>query len=291
MTTMIRSMTAFARVEAQAEWGNAQIEMKSVNQRFLETNFRLPETFRYLEGKLRENLRQALSRGKVDCQIKFDLSEQTAPSIKINHNLASQLADNIAEVQKITDSQGNLDLIRFLQWPDMVSVEKADLTEVEKALLSLFNDAIQLLIETREREGKNLKALIETRLKGISQQVATVRAQMPEILSWQKERLLLKFADANINPDNERLEQELVLLAQKVDVAEELDRLDTHIIEFHRILDSGGAVGRRMDFLLQEFNREANTLGSKSINKDVTAASVELKVLIEQIREQIQNIE
>jgi len=284
-------MTAFARVEAQAEWGNAQIEMKSVNQRFLETNFRLPETFRYLEGKLRENLRQALSRGKVDCQIKFDLSEQTAPSIKINHNLASQLADNIAEVQKITDSQGNLDLIRFLQWPDMVSVEKADLTEVEKALLSLFNDAIQLLIETREREGKNLKALIETRLKGISQQVATVRAQMPEILSWQKERLLLKFADANINPDNERLEQELVLLAQKVDVAEELDRLDTHIIEFHRILDSGGAVGRRMDFLLQEFNREANTLGSKSINKDVTAASVELKVLIEQIREQIQNIE
>jgi len=288
---MIRSMTAFARVETQAKWGNAQIEMKSVNQRFLETNFRLPETFRYLEGKLRENLRQALSRGKVDCQIKFDLSEQTAPSIKINHNLASQLADNIAEVQKITDSQGNLDLIRFLQWPDMVSVEKADLTEVEKALLSLFNDAIQLLIETREREGKNLKALIETRLKGISQQVATVRAQMPEILSWQKERLLLKFADANINPDNERLEQELVLLAQKVDVAEELDRLDTHIIEFHRILDSGGAVGRRMDFLLQEFNREANTLGSKSINKDVTAASVELKVLIEQIREQIQNIE
>lgn len=288
---MIRSMTAFARVETKADWGNAQIEMKSVNQRFLELNFRIPEAFRYLESALREKLRQRLSRGKVDCQIKFDLSEQTAPTLKINHNLARQLSDNIQEVQYLTNNEGQLDLIRFLQWPDMVMVEKADLTALETALLSLLDNAIDTLIETREREGLSLKSLIEQRLEGITAQIELVRKHMPEILKWQKERITTKFEEANIKLDSERVEQELVLMAQKIDVAEELDRLQTHVEEFKRVLEQGGTVGRRMDFLLQEFNREANTLGSKSINAATTAASVELKVLIEQIREQIQNIE
>ncbi len=288
---MIRSMTAFARVEEKSNWGQAQIEMRSVNQRFLEVNFRLPETFRYLETEFRQKLRQKISRGKIECQLKFELSEAVAPEIKVNHKLARNLSENIAELQNITDLRGSVDWVRFLQWPDMVVVEAADLSQVEKALLSLFDQAIENLIESREREGASLKAHIEKRLEGITEQIEKVRLQMPQILKWQKERLLTKFADAQLKPDSDRVEQELVLMAQKLDVAEEIDRLQTHVEEFYRILEKGGAAGRRMDFLLQEFNREANTLGSKSVNKETTAASVELKVYIEQVREQIQNIE
>lgn len=288
---MIRSMTAFSRVEDRADWGHAQIEMRSVNQRFLEVNFRLPETFRYLETAFRQKLRQRLSRGKIECQLKFELSDAIAPAIKVNQTLAKNLSQNITQVQSLTDLQGNVDWVRFLQWPDMVIVEAANLEAVEQALLKLFDQAIDLLIESREREGSSLKAHIEKRLEGINQQIEKVRAQMPQILKWQKERLLTKFEEASLKPDSDRVEQELVLMAQKLDVAEELDRLQTHVEEFYRILEKGGAVGRRMDFLLQEFNREANTLGSKSVNQETTNASVELKVYIEQIREQIQNIE
>ncbi len=284
-------MTAFSRVEDKADWGHAQIEMRSVNQRFLEVNFRLPESFRYLETAFRQKLRQRISRGKIECQLKFELSDAIAPEIKVNQSLARNLSQNITQLQSLTDIQGTVDWVRFLQWPDMVIVEAANLEVVEQALLKLFDQAIDLLIESREREGASLKAHIEKRLDGISQQIENVRAQMPQILKWQKERLLTKFEEASLKPDNDRVEQELVLMAQKLDVAEEIDRLQTHVEEFYRILQKGGAAGRRMDFLLQEFNREANTLGSKSVNQETTNASVELKVYIEQIREQIQNIE
>ncbi|HFB67139.1 MAG TPA: YicC family protein [Aeromonadales bacterium] len=288
---MIRSMTAFSRVEDKADWGHAQIEVRSVNQRFLEVNFRLPETFRYLETTFRQKLRQRISRGKIECQLKFELSDAIAPEIKVNQTLAKNLSQNISQLQSLTDLQGSVDWVRFLQWPDMVIVEAANLEVVEQALVKLFDEAIDHLIESREREGASLKAHIEKRLEGINLQIEKVRAQMPQILTWQKERLLTKFEEAQLKPDSDRVEQELVLMAQKLDVAEEMDRLQTHVEEFYRILKKGGAAGRRMDFLLQEFNREANTLGSKSVNQKTTNASVELKVYIEQIREQIQNIE
>lgn len=284
-------MTAFSRVEDKADWGHAQIEVRSVNQRFLEVNFRLPETFRYLETTFRQKLRQRISRGKIECQLKFELSDAIAPEIKVNQTLAKNLSQNISQLQSLTDLQGSVDWVRFLQWPDMVIVEAANLEVVEQALVKLFDEAIDHLIESREREGASLKAHIEKRLEGINLQIEKVRAQMPQILTWQKERLLTKFEEAQLKPDSDRVEQELVLMAQKLDVAEEMDRLQTHVEEFYRILKKGGAAGRRMDFLLQEFNREANTLGSKSVNQKTTNASVELKVYIEQIREQIQNIE
>ncbi len=288
---MIRSMTAFSRVEEKDDWGHAQIEMRSVNQRFLEVKFRLPETFRYLETPFRQKLRQRISRGKIECQLKFELSDAIAPEIKVNLTLAKNLSQNITQLQSLTDSQGSIDWVRFLQWPDMVVVESANLEVVEQALLKLFDQAVEQLVESREREGASLREHIEKRLEDIKEQIEKVRTQMPQILKWQKERLLTKFEEAQLKPDSDRVEQELVLMAQKLDVAEELDRLQIHVAEFYRILQKGGAAGRRMDFLLQEFNREANTLGSKSVNQETTAASVELKVYIEQIREQIQNIE
>ena len=288
---MIRSMTAFSRVEEKADWGHALIEMRSVNQRFLEAQFRLPEAFRYLETEFRQRLRKSLSRGKVECQLKFELSELTSPEINLNTALANKLLGNIEQLKKMSSEEGHIEWTRFLQWPDMVNVESADLSNVEAALLTLFDSAVDGLIESREREGESLKLQIEKRLEGIGTQIEIVNGEMPDIITWQRQRILQKFADASLQPDSERVEQELVIMAQKLDVAEEMDRLVIHVDEFRRILTKGGAAGRRMDFLLQELNREANTLGSKSVNSKTTSASVELKVLIEQIREQIQNIE
>jgi uncharacterized protein (TIGR00255 family) len=284
-------MTAFSRVEERAEWGHALIEMRSVNQRFLEAQFRLPEAFRYLETEFRQRIRARLSRGKIECQLNFELSELTAPEITLNTTLAEKLLGNIEQLKKRSATEGHIEWTRFLQWPDMVNVESADLSNVEAALLELFDSAITGLIESREREGDSLKQQIEKRLEGIEEQISIVNSEMPAIIIWQRERILQKFADASLQPDSDRVEQELVMMAQKLDVAEEMDRLVIHVDEFRRILEKGGAAGRRMDFLLQELNREANTLGSKSVNSKTTSASVELKVLIEQIREQIQNIE
>ncbi len=284
-------MTAFSRVEERADWGHALIEIRSVNQRFLEAQFRLPEAFRYLETEFRQRLRKHLSRGKIECQLKFELSELTSPEITLNTALANKLLSNVEKLKQISSQEGHIEWTRFLQWPDMVSVESADLSDVEAALLALFEKAIDELIKSREREGASLKQQIEKRLLGIEQQIKIVNGEMPEIIKWQRQRILQKFTEAALQPDSDRVEQELVMMAQKLDVAEEMDRLEIHVEEFHRILAKGGAAGRRMDFLLQELNREANTLGSKSVNSKTTSASVELKVLIEQIREQIQNIE
>ncbi len=284
-------MTAFSRTEKKADWGSAIFELRSVNQRFLDLQFRLPEIFRHLEPKLRQKLQNKLSRGKVDCNLKFEISSSITPEITINPNLALSLSKNIDSLKQLTGLEGQVDWTRFLQWPDMVQFQAKDMTEAESEILKLFDQSIQELVDNRAREGDSLHQLIRSRLDDITEQVAKVNEQMPAIMTWQRERICQKFEEAKIKLDSERLEQELVLIAQKMDVAEELDRLNTHVTEFHRILESGGAIGRRMDFLLQELNREANTLGSKSVNSQTTAASVELKVLIEQIREQVQNIE
>ncbi|MDU1267622.1 MAG: YicC/YloC family endoribonuclease [Escherichia coli] len=238
---MIRSMTAYARREIKGEWGSATWEMRSVNQRYLETYFRLPEQFRSLEPVVRERIRSRLTRGKVECTLRYE------PDVS---------ADAIA-------------------------------AEILAALDGTLDD----FIVARETEGQALKALIEQRLEGVTAEVVKVRAHMPEILQWQRERLVAKLEDAQVQLENNRLEQELVLLAQRIDVAEELDRLEAHVKETYNILKKKEAVGRRLDFMMQEFNRESNTLASKSINAEVTNSAIELKVLIEQMREQIQNIE
>ena len=283
---MIRSMTAFARQEVKRPWGTAAWELRSVNQRYLETYIRLPEQLRSLEPVIRERL----TRGKVECNLRFDLSSNAQSGLNMNEDLAKQLVA-AANWVKNYSHEGEINPLEILRWPGVMSAQEQDLDTISEELLAALDDTITAFIDAREREGAALKTLIEQRLDGVSEEVRKVRAQMPDILLWQRERLQSKLDDAQIQVDPNRLEQELILLAQRIDVAEELDRLDAHVKETHNILKKKEAVGRRLDFMMQEFNRESNTLASKSINADITSSAIELKVLIEQMREQIQNIE
>ncbi|MDW1505541.1 YicC/YloC family endoribonuclease [Vibrio sp. Vb5031] len=288
---MIYSMTAYARKEVKGDWGSAVWEIRSVNQRYLETYFRMPEQFRGLEPVLRERFRKRLARGKVECNLRFEANPAAKGELSINEALASQVIKAAEQVMHMTGELSRINPFQVMQWPGVMETPEQDMDAVNKVLLEAFDGAMDEFIEARAREGENMKALIEQRLEAITSEVVKVRARMPEILEWQRERLFSKFEDAKVELDPSRIEQELILLAQKSDVAEELDRLDSHVKETKNILKKGGAVGRRLDFMMQEFNRESNTLASKSISTDITASGVELKVLIEQMREQIQNIE
>ncbi len=283
-------MTAFSRFEVKGDWGNAVWEIRSVNQRFLETYFRLPEQFRSVEPILRERFRKQLNRGKVECHLRFNANANTKNELNINEKLALQLIQHANWVNEQTlNSQVNP--LEVMRWPGVMEAAEEDMSAIQTQLLEGFDTALKDFISARASEGENLKEMINQRLDAISEEADNVQAFMPEVIEWQRKRIVDKFTDASIDLDSTRVEQELVLLAQKMDVAEELDRLNSHVSETKKILKKGGAQGRRLDFMMQEFNREANTLGSKSINSDVTASAVELKVLIEQMREQIQNIE
>ncbi|WP_332399140.1 YicC/YloC family endoribonuclease [Vibrio metschnikovii] len=288
---MIYSMTAYARKEVKGDWGTAVWEIRSVNQRYLETYFRLPEQFRGLEPVLRERFRQRLARGKVECHLRYEANPTAKSELNINEALANQVIKAANQIMHMTSELSRINPFQIMQWPGVMETPEQDMDSINKALLAGFDEAIVEFIDARGREGDNMKALIEQRLTAISEEVVKVRVRMPEILQWQRERLLNKFEEAKIELDATRVEQELILLAQKSDVAEELDRLDSHIKEARNVLKKGGACGRKLDFMMQEFNRESNTLASKSISTDITASGVELKVLIEQMREQIQNIE
>ncbi len=287
---MIRSMTAYARREIKGDWGSAAWELRSVNQRYLETYIRLPEQFRSLEPVVRERIRARLTRGKVECNLRFDLDPGAQSSLQLNEKLAKQLVE-AAQWVKMQSDEGEINPLEVLRWPGVMLAEEQDLDAISTELLQALEAAMDDFISARESEGAALKVMIEQRLDGVSAEVLKVRAHMPNILQWQRERLVSKLEDAQVQLENTRLEQELVLMAQRVDVAEELDRLEAHVKETHKIMKKEEAVGRRLDFMMQEFNRESNTLASKSINADVTTSAIELKVLIEQMREQIQNIE
>ena len=287
---MIYSMTAFSRVEIKGDWGNAVWEIRSVNQRFLETYFRLPEQFRGIEPVLRERFRKQLNRGKVECNLRFNTNAANKSELALNENLALQLVQHANWINEQTlNSQVNP--FEVMRWPGVMEAPESDMSAIQAELLAAFDQALKDFIAARASEGENLKVMIEQRLDAISGEADKVQNYMPEVIEWQRNRIIDKFTDAKIDLDSGRVEQELVLLAQKMDVAEELDRLNSHVSETKKILKKGGAQGRRLDFMMQEFNREANTLGSKSINTDITASAVELKVLIEQMREQIANIE
>ncbi|WP_089139995.1 YicC/YloC family endoribonuclease [Vibrio rumoiensis] len=288
---MIYSMTAYARKEIKSDWGNAVWEIRSVNQRYLETYFRLPEQFRGLEPILRERFRKRLARGKVECHLRFEANTKAQSALNINEDLAKQVIQAANQVMSLTGEDSRINPFQVMNWPGVMEAPEQDMDAIQKELLAAFEEAMTDFIDARGREGANMKALIDQRLEAITAEAAKVRARMPEILQWQRDRLMNKFEEAKIELDSSRVEQELILLAQKSDVAEELDRLDSHVKEANNIMKKGGACGRKLDFMMQEFNREANTLASKSISTDVTASGVELKVLIEQMREQIQNIE
>lgn len=287
---MIYSMTAFARLEVKKDWGDAVWEIRSVNQRYLENFFRLPEQFRGLENTLREKLRQSLTRGKIECSLRIETKKQTNAELNLNKELANQVIQSLQWI-KSQAGEGEINLTDVLRYPGVVEAQEQDLDAISQDLLTAFDDLLTDFIAMRGREGEKLNDIIQQRLDAIAVEADKVRSQMPAVLQWQRERLLQRFEDAQINLDPQRVEQEMILLAQRVDVAEELDRLQMHVKETTNILKKGGAVGRKLDFMMQELNRESNTLASKSINADITASAVELKVLIEQMREQIQNLE
>lgn len=288
---MISSMTAYARKELNQQWGNASWELRSVNQRYLETYIRLPEQFRSLEPIIRERLRNRLTRGKIECNLRFELDPAAqGQELLLNKELAKQIL-TAADWIKTQHQAAEVNPIDVLRWPGVLSAKEQNLDTISQEILALLDITIDEFITVREREGQALRDLIIQRLEAITEQVSNIKKCMPQILEWQKEKLKSKLEEANIELDNSRLEQEILMLAQRIDVAEELDRLTTHVKETYSILKKNEAVGRRLDFMMQEFNRESNTIASKSINAEVTASAIELKVLIEQIREQVQNIE
>jgi len=289
---MPRSMTGFARREAKLPWGTAVWEIRSVNHRYLEPSFRLPEDFREIEPNLRDAMRKSLQRGKVEASLSIHWEQEGEADLGINISRVTQLTKAAQHINALLGAAAApINALDVLKYPGVLQKQELDREAMQLAVLKLFDLALEGLIEHRTREGNELEQLILQRLDAVSAQVIKVRARMPEILAAQREKLQIKLAALQVDLDPERLEQEIVLLAQKADVDEELDRLDTHVIEVKRSLKQTDSLGRRLDFLMQELNREANTLSSKSIVSDTTQAAVELKVLIEQMREQVQNIE
>ena len=287
---MPRSMTAFARNTTDFPWGSVTCELRSINHRFLETGFRLPETLRQVEMSLREIARKKLSRGKVDCSIQLAFNSTDA-TVSADLTLAKQYIELAQQLAGQIDNPAAISPLDIMRWPGVLKEQDVESEHLQTAAIETFKLTVSQLLEGRQREGDKLADMIEQRLVGIQEQTTIVRENLPDILAHQRTRLEEKMADMKSQLDESRLEQEMVIIANRTDVDEELDRLDVHIAEIRRVLQSSDSIGRRLDFLMQELNREANTLGSKSIAGVTTQASVELKVLIEQMREQIQNIE
>jgi uncharacterized protein (TIGR00255 family) len=288
---MIKSMTAFARVQQSEKFGTLTWELRSVNSRYLDINCRMPEDFRAQEGRVREYINKRLQRGKIECGLRFSPELVTESGIEVNDTLVKSLIDACQKINDRLHQPSEINPVSILTWPGVVTEPERDFKTVYDASEKLLQQAIDELIDNRQREGERMQALIESRCASMQQIVDSVRQQLPEIQQRYREKLTARLEELDVNVDRERLEQELVFLAQKMDVDEELDRLDAHLKELCDVLNRDEAVGRRLDFLMQELNREANTLGSKSADISTTQASVELKVLIEQMREQIQNIE
>ncbi len=289
---MIRSMTGFARIERQFDFGRLSWEMRSVNHRFLEFNLRLPEEFRMLEPDMREIFGRRISRGKIDATLRYQPSATAAGSrIALNRELAARVLEMHRECCGLAETDQPPDVAGLLRWPGVVEEQLPDPAPLHKAALELLEEGAAELQAGRAREGATMAAAVTERLDGISAWTSQIRAWLPEIRAALRERLLERIGDLQQPLDPGRLEQEVAFLAQKIDVDEELDRLDAHVEETRRVLELDEPVGRRLDFLMQEFNRESNTLSSKSVDQRTSKAAVDLKVLIEQIREQVQNVE
>ena len=288
---MIHSMTAFARGEAEGDLGQIVWELRSVNHRYLEINPRLPDELRALEPALRERLGRRLNRGKVDVTLRYRPAAASDAPLRVNRHLAQRLVEAGNEIADLLHGAVPLRVMDLLRWPGVIELQEQDLAPLQDQALSVLDAALGELLETRRREGHHLAETIVERCTAMDGLVEQARARMPEVVAAVRERLRARLAELQAAVDQNRLEQELVLASQRLDVDEEMDRLRTHLGEVRRVLAEGGAVGRRLDFLMQELNREANTLGSKSADAETTRISVEMKVLIEQMREQVQNIE
>ena len=287
---MIYSMTGYATAARELETAVLNLELRSVNHRYLDVQFRAPDELRAIEPALRETLAARLNRGKVECRISF-AAKTAVKNVDLDESLLQMLVDLNARVRAALPDARGLSAADVLRWPGMLGTEALDVNELRAACQALLETVLRDFTASRGREGEKLKAVLLERADAIEQRIAEVAPRMPQVIAAFQEKLATRLKEALSNADDERIRQEVVMFANKIDVDEELSRLATHITELRRILDKGGAVGKRLDFLMQELNREANTLGSKAADIAVTQVSMELKLLIEQMREQIQNIE
>ena len=288
---MIASMTGFAAAAVESAQGSLAVELKTVNHRYLEFQTRIPEELRPLEPAMREAVAAKLTRGKVDCRVTYTPLSTAARSLVPDAQAMASLAAASESVLGRFPQARPLSVSEVLHWPGVLADESLSPEKLKEHVLDLLNRAILELDASRAREGAKLEAILRERLDRMAALVQEAQPLVPGAMRAFQERLAGKIAEAGASPSDERIQQEIVLYAARIDVDEELSRLTTHIAEFRRVLDKGGACGKRLDFLCQELNREANTLGSKSVANEMTRTSVELKVLIEQMREQVQNIE
>jgi uncharacterized protein (TIGR00255 family) len=288
---MIASMTGFARREATGAWGTLVCELRSVNHRFLEAGLRLPDELRVAEGELRARLSKQLRRGKVDCTINYRRPAGAAGSLEIDSAALERVLAAVHVVARTMPQAAAVSALDVLRWPGVVRDESAVGDELLAAAYAVFGETLDELVAARAREGLRLRELLEQRCTGLEALVAGVRARLPEVQARMRARLKERLAELAAGADPERLEQELAILLQRLDVDEELERLSGHIAEVRRVIAGHEPAGRRLDFLMQELNREANTLSSKSQDLETTRSAVDMKVLIEQMREQVQNAE
>lgn len=288
---MPKSMTAFSFKEASAEYSNCTWEIRSVNHRYLDISLHLPEAFRSQENDYRELIKRKLKRGKINASLRFTPNSNTQNEITVNEPLARALIIATRQLENHIDNPKPINAIDVLSWPGVTEDTQINIDHAIAPIKQLLNITLDDLIETRTREGERLAEFIFQRCDQIAEIIVQIRKQRPKMLAAIREKTLKHINELNITPDNNRLEQELVLLTQRLDVDEELDRLMAHLDEINNILERDEPIGRRLDFLMQELNREANTLASKSNDAQTTQAAVDLKVLIEQMREQIQNLE
>lgn len=286
----VNSMTAFARVQGDNSLGTYAWELRSVNHRYLETQFKLPDKLKVLEPLLRERMRSALARGKVECNLYFKANESEQAFI-VNEDKIAALLLAAQQLSEKKSSIAPLSSYEILQWPGVLQAAELNIEAITESLLASFNEALLKLAQARGIEGGRMAEVICEKLDQVDDLTNQIKLNMPQILAEHQQRIEEKLAQLNVEIDQDRLAQEIVMLAQKVDVAEELDRLVAHTAEVRDTLVKNEPCGRRLDFLMQELNREANTLGSKSIATDSSQGAINLKVLIEQMREQVQNIE
>ncbi|KAF0190710.1 MAG: YicC domain-containing protein [Gammaproteobacteria bacterium] len=288
---MILSMTAFARQSRDQPWGQLSWELRTVNHRYLDVSLRVPDELRVQETQLRELVGAYVKRGKVDCRLRFQPAAGATAQIHLNRELIARLSEAIGAVTAQVPSTAPVSALEILRWPGVIEGSDTNLDEIQAEAVAILEDALKELVDTRAREGARLQEILEQRCATLAELVDEARTRLPDIKTAWRERLLARLAEVKADLDDARLAQEMVFFAQKIDIEEELERLATHIDEVRRVLRQDEPVGRRLDFLMQELNREANTLGSKSVDAQTTRISVDMKVQLEQMREQIQNIE
>ena len=288
---MVRSMTAFARQTLENELGVLTCELKSVNHRFSEVSLRLPEELRPVEAQIRDKIGQTVKRGKIDANFRYQAPPAQEVGFEIDHKLLNAIASASKDIEKELSGIAPLRTTDILKWPGVLKTPEIETEQLGEMALNLLANALAELSESRAREGEKLKQMLLDRCEAMAKEVAVVQLRIPEAIEAMRQRIKEKLVEWQAELDETRMEQEIVFLCNKSDVAEEMDRLQAHIVEVKRVLEEDKPVGRRLDFLMQELNREANTLSSKSPDTEMTRAAVELKVLVEQMREQVQNIE